>query len=127
MTRTAEELRGDERIDSRDIIEAQEELRETIEDARVSGAEYDCSEAELELLAFDGDAEMGGDWRYGETMIREDRFVDYAREYADDIGAIPEDATWPNTCIDWEHAARELRYDYTLVTFLNHGYYVRSC
>lgn len=126
MARTAEELKGDERIDSRDIIEAQEELRETIELVREDGEDYDCSADELELLAFDGDAEVGGDWRYGEQLILEYCFVEYARELADDIGAIPADATWPLTCIDWDHAARELSYDYTLVTFLGHDYYVHS-
>jgi antirestriction protein len=38
---------------------------------------------------------------------------DFAREIADEIGAIDKDAKWPMNCIDWEQAARELMYDYS--------------
>jgi antirestriction protein len=38
---------------------------------------------------------------------------DFAYEQADACGMIDEDAKWPHSCIDWEHAARELMYDYT--------------
>jgi antirestriction protein len=38
--------------------------------------------------------------------------VDFAQETAESIGAIPEDASWPTACIDWEQAARELMMDY---------------
>lgn len=47
---------------------------------------------------------------------------DFARQFADDIGAIQDDCSWPYTCIDWEWAARELMYDYQE----NNGYYF-SC
>src|SRR4051812_23122969 len=57
------------------------------------------------------------DWSYGATLIREDHFEDYARQFAEDIGAINSDASWPYTCIDWERAARELQMDYTSVEF----------
>ena len=33
---------------------------------------------------------------------------------------------WPYTCIDWEQAARELRYDYTSVDFDDVTYWIRS-
>ncbi len=38
---------------------------------------------------------------------------DFARDMADNLGAIDRNVSWPYTCIDWEHAARELMYDYT--------------
>ena len=47
------------------------------------------------------------------TMIPEVDFEDYARELAEDIGAIKNDANWPNYCIDWEKAASELKMDYS--------------
>jgi hypothetical protein len=78
--------------------------------------------AELESLRDD----IGSAWDDGETMIPVDEFQDYARELADDIGAIPDDVSWPLTCIDWEHAASELRHDYTEVTWQGINYYVRS-
>jgi len=35
--------------------------------------------------------------------------ANYAEQLADDVGAIPGGLAWPLTCIDWEHAWRELR------------------
>lgn len=46
----------------------------------------------------------------------------FAQELADEVGAIQEDVQWPYTCIDWEHAARELMYDY----WSDNGYYFRN-
>lgn len=66
------------------------------------------------------------DWRHGETMIPESDFEDYARELAEDIGAIPDENRWPCTCIDWERAARELAMDYTTVSYQGDDYYIRS-
>ena len=37
--------------------------------------------------------------------------TDYAFTLADDLGTFTEDARWPFTCIDWDHAWRELSYD----------------
>lgn len=47
---------------------------------------------------------------------------DFAEYMAESVGAIDEDAQWPNNCIDWEHAARELMYDYTE----HDGFYFRN-
>ncbi len=37
---------------------------------------------------------------------------DYAMEHAEQCGFDFSDNTWPNSCIDWDHATRELFYDY---------------
>ena len=58
--------------------------------------------------------------------IAKDSFVEYAKELAADIGAINNDDSWPNNCIDWEYAARELAYDYSLVDWQGTEYYVRD-
>lgn len=47
---------------------------------------------------------------------------DFAMEMADQLGLIDDDIQWPYTCIDWEHAANELMYDYFEVD----GYYFRN-
>jgi len=60
------------------------------------------------------------------TLILESEFEDYARELADDIGAIPADADWPAYCIDWERAARDLSMDYSLYTYQGQDYYNRA-
>ena len=36
---------------------------------------------------------------------------DYASQLAEDLGLTDDKATWPQTCIDWEAAWRELSYD----------------
>ncbi len=45
---------------------------------------------------------FAGEWPSGE---------DYAKELADEIGAIDSEARWPNDCIDWNRAWRELMFD----------------
>ncbi len=32
----------------------------------------------------------------------------FAENLADEVGAVPDDLSWPLTCIDWERAARDL-------------------
>ena len=87
----------------------------------------DDNDAELAALKALADEASGyaADWRHGETLIRDSYFRDYAMELAEDIGAINRDATWPNTCIDWDQAARELQMDYTAVDFDGVTYWIR--
>ena len=78
------------------------------------------------LIALQEEAEpYVADWSYGETLIRDSYFQEYAEQLADDIGAINSNATWPNNCIDWERAARELQHDYTSVDFDGVTYWIR--
>lgn len=65
------------------------------------------------------------DWRYGEVLISDSYFEKYAREFAEDIGAIKNCDKWPATCIDWEEAADELKQDYTSVDFGGETYWIR--
>ena len=85
--------------------------------------------ATLETLLSDlqgngGDHQWEGDW-YPVTLIRDSHFKDYARDYAEDVGAINRDASWPNNCIDWDRAARELQVDYSSVEFDGVTYWYR--
>lgn len=133
-TKTREISNSDDIIDSRDVIERIEYLRDEIEAAEIPdndiGGPNDTMQdereelARLEALAEDG--EGCADWRHGETLIRESYFEEYAQQLAEDIGAIPNDAQWPCTCIDWEQAARELRMDYSEIDFDGTAYLVRS-
>jgi hypothetical protein len=66
------------------------------------------------------------DWQYGEALIRDSYFTEYAQELAEDIGAVNCDASWPNQYIDWERAADALKADYTSVDFDGVDYWVRS-
>lgn len=118
-----------------EAIETEGEQGETVGNyhywiARLDGKDAFEDEAEFDeytaLNALAYEAEGCADWQHGETLIRESYFKTYAQELADDIGAIPRDVAWPMTCIDWEQAARELKYDYTTVTFDGVDYLIRS-
>ncbi|RPJ16051.1 MAG: hypothetical protein EHM33_34270 [Chloroflexi bacterium] len=86
------------------------------------------NEAE-ELLALQNladEAEGCADWQYGETLIHEDYFTDYARELASDCCDMKNANTWPFNCIDWDHAAKELTHDYCEVEFAGETYLIRA-
>jgi hypothetical protein len=113
------DLCGDDIIDSRDVI------------ARIAYLEEDGARDETEqdeLAALKAVAEQGEewakDWEYGAVLIRDSYFEDYARELADEIWAVA-NAFWPNSCIDWERAAAELKQDYTSITLAGVDYWVR--
>lgn len=66
------------------------------------------------------------DLRHCGPLIDEYGFVDYAEDFAYEIGAINDESSdWPNYCIDWEQAARDLAMDYSLVEWEGNMYYVR--
>lgn len=125
----------DDVIDLRDVMARVEEL-EGERDACDAEAfeEWQNSEDAEELATLcnflqeckgnGGDEQWRGDW-YPVTAVRDSHFERYAEELANDIGAIPDGAQWPITCIDWTQAARELQYDYTGVEFDGVTYYVR--
>jgi len=124
---TIDDARGEERLDSRDLIELREYMRDAleIEDDALDPDERD--EFAAAIAAIDElENETGGEWPYGAFFILESAFEDYARELAEEIGAIKGDEHWPFSCIDWEHAASELAMDYSSVTFLGCDYYVRT-
>jgi hypothetical protein len=66
------------------------------------------------------------DWRHGVTFIADDYFEDYARQLAEDIGAIDPKAGWPLHCIDWKQASRELQMDYSSVEVDGVTYWFRD-
>jgi hypothetical protein len=86
---------------------------------------YKLNELLDELRGNGGDArDSEGNW-YPLSMIRDDYFVSYAQELAEDIGAIDVNASWPARCIDWDQAARELQMDYSTVEFDGVTYWYR--
>ena len=130
-----EQLNEGDREDVEDMIAEREDeinkLREEIEDAE---REIDDNRDEIETLEEDlkpytdlqDDAEgYAADWRYGEALILDDYFVEYARQMAYDIGAVDGDANWPANHIDWDAAADELKMDYTSVEFAGYEYWIR--
>jgi hypothetical protein len=129
-------------IDSRDVIQRLEELK--IEWAVTTGEDADdfsLSEDDWSVgLGWDGAVEIVAlleladqgaslaDWEYGETLIRDSYFEEYAQQLAEDIGAIDSDASlgWPLGYIDWERAAEALQMDYTPIEFDGVTYWARA-
>lgn len=131
---------NDDIIDSRDVMERIEELK--YEWAEVTGDDpddYDMGRDDWavglgedgadELVALLALAEEGADyaadWMYGETLIRDSYFKEYAMELAEDMGVLPSEYLWPTSYIDWDAAARDLQMDYTTVDFDGVTYWVR--
>lgn len=104
------------------LAEASESPAHVLQDA---AAEFVTLSAFLgDLAGNGGDEQWRGDW-YPVTLIRDSYFKEYAQELAEEIGAIPDDASWPCRCIDWEKAAWELRMDYTSADFDGQTYWFR--
>lgn len=106
-------------IDSSDVIARIAELTESDDQTPTdisNDPDWTANELPaLVLLAKEG--ESLSDWEYGAALIRDSYFETYARELADDIGAVDSKAGWPNSFIDWEAAADALKMDYTEIDF----------
>lgn len=109
-------------LDSRNILERLAELESTEDRDEEENTEL----ATLTALIDEIDQNAGDSARDGVTLIRDSYFEDYARELAEDIGAIDRNAGWPNSYIDWEAAADALKQDYSTVDFDGVDYWVRS-
>lgn len=111
-------------IDSRDIVDRFGELTDLIE----AGCDDDEASDELGVLiglieAIDNYSDDNA--TDGVQLIRDSCFEQYARELAEEIGAIDSDAKWPVRCIDWKQAAEELQTDYTAIDFDGVTYWIR--
>lgn len=125
--RNREISNSDDIIDSRDVIARIEALHEIATDETADSDERTHANNELGVLqALAEQGEGLADWEHGEALIRDSYFEDYARELAEDIGAVSKDQSWPNYCIDWERAARDLKMDYTSLEFDGVTYWARS-
>lgn len=112
--------------------EEREEVTEALRTAEEALAEWqeDCDGGELYKTLTELAEECEGyasDWSYGETLIRDSYFENYARDLAVQCGDLKNCDSWPNRCIDWEQAADELKQDYTMVDFGGVDYWIRSC
>ena len=115
-------LDGTEEEDERSDVEHEMEI------AQEALKEWDSDYGdELKNLKIIADEFAGyGDWKYGETLIEDGHFEDYARELAEDCCDMKNANSWPFTCIDWKDAARELQYDYTSVDVDGYTYWMRA-
>lgn len=91
----------------------------TIEEMQRQGIDLDAAAAFIEDRG-EWDLDAFQDAYVGQFASMEE----YAQELAEELyGDKIRDAHWPFTCIDWEHAARELSYDFAI---LGDGYIFRQ-
>lgn len=135
-------------LDMRNLTDRFEELETELQDAYESDETEDKPEFSVWIvenaIGFDAEvekfnglkalledlADYGGDhqWRgdgYPITLIADEDFEEYAREFAEDIGAISRDASWPLMHIDWSAAADALRAVYSTVEYDGTTYWYR--
>jgi hypothetical protein len=117
---------NDNAIDSRDVISRIKELESEKEDCKENQEEFENQEELDSLIALQDQCERYVvDWKYGEILIRDTYFQDYAKELAEECDMIKDDSKWPLNCIDWEKAADELQQDYISVEFDGETYWIR--
>ena len=120
----------DDVVDSRDVIARIEELESEMED--LEGQELENWKEDYQdeldsLKALAEEAEGSPDWEYGETLIRDSYFTEYAEELCKDIGEIPKELPWYiANHIDWDGVASELKQDYMSVDFDGVEYWIRA-
>ncbi len=123
-TTTREISNSDDIIDSRDVIARIEYLEGEVEGDNAT--EEDQAELKaLKALAEEGE-QYAPDWTFGEGLIRNSYFTEYAEQLAEGIGTIDRNASWPLSFIDWGAAAEALKQDYTSVDFDGVEYWMRS-
>lgn len=126
MTKIKQIDSSDDIIDIRDVIARYEEIEAEIEaqnddagdtiDPAVRSEFSLLIELMADLRGYGGDEQWRGDW-YPVALICNSHFEAYAKQLAEDIGAVDRNATWPHNCIDWEAAANLLQKDYSSVEF----------
>ena len=112
-------------IDSRDIIDRIEELRDLLPDNAsevMPGTSAQLEELRTELRTLEAVAyagESSPDWQYGTSLIRDSYFTEYIRELIHDCYEMPKDDSWPfrHMKIDYQAAADEARADYFELDF----------
>ncbi len=116
-------------FDSRELIDSAVDAQNIIDDAQEDPSAHDpddVAEAQVTVAAVSAiEDEAGSDWPYGQTFIAEHYWPEYVRQFAEDIGAVKGDESWPYTCIDWDQAGRELAMDYSSVEIDGRTYYTR--
>jgi septal ring factor EnvC (AmiA/AmiB activator) len=118
-----DDLEGEPDSTEDELAEAQDEVDRADDALDEWTANYGDELTELQRFA---DEAQGccPDWHYGEALISDDYFEEYAEQLAYDIGAVDPKAHWPTNHIDWEAAAESLQQDYTAVDLFGNTYWV---
>lgn len=113
------------------LIEAQDELV-AAKEALIEWEEDSDLGGELVVLKkLADDAESSPDWIHGETLIRDDYFVEHTEQLIDECWDMPKemnsgDWPWRHIKIDYDAAAEELKADYFEVDYDGVSYWIRA-
>lgn len=135
-------------IDTRDLIEKRDELKQSILDSFLETFEhYEDQTDDFDDILFDEEEiqswkedwedeleqieeinniedSIGSEFDYGVTLVREDYWEDYVEDLLVEIGYLPKDLpSWIE--IDWEATANNVKVDYTEVEYQGQTYYGR--
>lgn len=124
MAKTFDEMKSDEVIDVRDMIERIEELESSFEDheSDPEGGHWSDEDAEElaalksvmdDIAGYGGDEQWRGDW-YPIPLIADWYFTDYVEDMVIDCYGLPKDMP-AFIEIDWEATAKNVRVDYSSV------------
>lgn len=134
-------------MDSRDLIERREELKQQILDA--FNEQFDLELEEVDFTVVDNAEEFilqwadelreieeidelenevsSNEWECGMYFIEEDKFEDYCEQDLIDCGWISKDMPYLiRNNIDWEGIADDMRQDYSEVEFQGKNYLYRD-
>ena len=118
------DLRGNDVIDSRDVIARIEELETDKALAFEDGEDFDEEELDA-LIALREQCEDYGDWSYGATLVAWSYWEEYVSQLCEDIGDLPRNMP-DYIVIDWQATADNIAQDYTEVDFDGESYYIRN-
>src|ERR1019366_6195661 len=126
-TESLSDILSDTRIDSRDLVELRADLQDQMSEELPDKIQEELAEDIATITDIETEAEQyaGDNMRDGIFFIARIDFVEYAKELADDIGAIPAEVSWPNEHIEWQAAADALEQDYTEITIKGREYLYR--
>lgn len=134
-------------MDSRDLIERRDELKqqildsfnETFEDYPTDDYsdilfdeegiqdwlfDWKSEKQEIEAIESLEDEIISDEWEFGIYFIEEDEFEDYVKESLVEWGHISKDFPWWID-IDWTSTAENVKQDYTEVEYQGQTYYYR--
>lgn len=136
-------------IDTRDLIETREELKQEIlnsflenfphyqemtetfedilfEEEEIQSWKEDWLDEIVEITDIEKlEDEIGSEFNYGVTLIHEDDFTDYVKDLLEDCGYIPK--VFPSWIeIDWEATTDNVRQDYMEVEYEERYYLCRT-
>lgn len=112
-------------VDTRDVYERIEDCELELEDEDLSDLLREDYEDELCTLR-EVVAQLPSNAVYGEPLIRDSYFVEYAEQLAEDLGYVGGSEGWPFNHIDWDAAADDLKIDYWSVDWDGIEFWVRA-